>query len=57
MTIWVVLKDRTSLYYYNVTDYDINNFNYLKIEYRGKDNDEQRQTFINLNEILKYTVD
>nr|DAS86731.1 MAG TPA: hypothetical protein [Caudoviricetes sp.] len=57
MTIWVVLKDRTSLYYYNVTDYNINNCNYLKIEYRGKDNDEQRQTFINLNEILKYTVD
>lgn len=57
MTIWVVLKDRTSLYYYNVTDYDINNVNYLKIEYRGQDNGEPRQTFINLNEILKYTVD
>ena len=57
MTIWVVLKDRTNLYYYNVTDYNINNCNYLKIEYRGKDNDEQRQTFINLNEILKCTVD
>lgn len=42
MTIWVVLKDRTSLYYYNVTDYDINNVNYLKIEYRGQDNGEPR---------------